>query len=116
MRALAKSMFSYSWGMSLFLAKQMVNVTMPTGDGNPFDKTAGAFDSVTKATVDQLGSTLKAAYNAGDTMQKGMVDIAFSMMSPGSWDPGRLMKLSAETLQKSAKAAQEAGQTAASTA
>jgi hypothetical protein len=113
MRTLAKSMLSYSWAMSLFWAKQAADVVVPTSD-KPFEKATGGFDSVTCATVDQFGSTLKAAFNAGDTMQRGFTDLAFAMMNPASWDPGRLMKMSAETVQQSAKAAQEAGQAVAS--
>jgi len=115
MRTFAKSMVSYSWAMSLFWAKQMANVMIPSA-GNPFEKASNSFEPVTKATVDQFGSTLRAVYNAGDTMQKGFVDMAFGMMNPASWDPGRMMKMSAETVQRTAKAAQEAGHAASQAA
>jgi len=113
MRELTKSMFSYSWAMSLFWAKQMVNMTVPTG-GNQWERAAGNFEPVTRATVDQFGSTLKAAFNAGDNVQRGFVDLAFGMFNPGNWDPNRFMRMSADAAQQTARAAQEAGQAAAS--
>jgi len=105
-------MLSYSWAMSLFWTKQMANTFIPTGQ-NPMEKVAAGFEPVTRATVGQLDGALGAAFKAGDNLQRGMVDLMFSMMNPASWDPNRMMKMSADAMQQSAKAAQQAAQGAA---
>lgn len=77
MREFTKSMMSYTWAMSVFGVQQMFDVFNPA-------KAAQSFDSVTKATEEELGDALKAAFHAGDNMQKGLVDVTFGALTLGS--------------------------------
>jgi hypothetical protein len=80
MRELTKSIGSFSWAMSLFGMRQMVGVLRPA-------EAAEAFDSVTKATEDELGELLRLTFQMGDRMQRSMVDMTFMMFSPEALDP-----------------------------
>ncbi|MBC8029064.1 MAG: hypothetical protein H7Z16_03050 [Pyrinomonadaceae bacterium] len=77
MREFTKSMMSYTWAMSVFGVQQMFSVFEPT-------KAAQSFDSVTKATEEELGDALKATFRAGDNMQKGLVDVTFGVLTFGT--------------------------------
>lgn len=81
MREFTKSMMSYTWAMSLFGVQQMVNVIRPS-------KAAKSFDNVTGATEEEFGDALKAAFRAGDNLQKGMVDLTFGVLTFGMFDRG----------------------------
>ncbi len=80
MRDLTKSVMSYSWAMSVFGVQQMMNALRPA-------QAAKAFESVTEATEGELGNVLKATFRAGDSIQRGLVDLgfnAFTMAAPGA--------------------------------
>lgn len=81
MREFTKSMMSYTWAMSLFGVQQMVNVFRPS-------KAVESFDNVTEATEEEFSDPLKAAFRAGDNLQKGMVDLTFSLFTFGVFDRG----------------------------
>lgn len=81
MREFTKSMTSYTWAMSLFGLQQMFNVFRPA-------KAAESFNHVTKATEEELGGALKAAFRAGDNLQKGLVDVSFGVLTLGMLDRG----------------------------
>jgi hypothetical protein len=76
MRDLTKSVMSYSWAMSLFGVKQMVNLLKPS-------QATKAFGRVTQATEDEFGDILKAAFKAGDSVQRGLIDLSFSVFTLG---------------------------------
>ena len=107
MRDLTKSAMSFTWAMSLFGVKQMTDAIMP----GRVNAATDSFQPVTKAAVDSFGSTLKAAFQAGDALQRGAVDMMFGMLS-GRWDWSQL--LSPEARRQAATAAQQASEAAAS--
>lgn len=75
LRELMKSMFGFSWAMSLLGAKNLGNVLTP-------DKAATSLDAVTQATEKQLDGPLRGTFQAGDRLQRTMVDMMFGAM-PG---------------------------------
>jgi hypothetical protein len=79
MREFTKSMMSYTWAMSVFGVQQMVNVFRPS-------QATESFDNVTEATRDELGDGWRAAFRAGDNLQRGMVDLAFGMFGLGMFN------------------------------
>ena len=83
-RDLTKSMLSFSWAMSLFGTKQLVNILMP-------EKATASFNAVTQTTEAQLGDVLKGVFRAGDQLQKGMVDITFSFLTLEAFNPSQMM-------------------------
>ncbi len=81
MRELAKSMLSFSWAMSLFGLKQIANALAP-GDA------AASFDAVTRSAEGQLGQPAQSAFQAGDNLQRGVVDFTFGVLT-GGLNPNR---------------------------
>ena len=63
MRELTKSVFSFSWAMSLFGAQQVAGLFDP-------GKAAKAFDAVTAAACEELDAPLQALFGAGAPPQK----------------------------------------------
>lgn len=94
MREFAKSLFSFSWAMSLFGARQLAKLAMPPDQKGQLHPATEAFNAVTQATTNQLGDTMEATFKAGDSMQRGMVDMMFNVLplrapgtNPSSSDP-----------------------------
>jgi hypothetical protein len=92
-RDLTKSMISFSWAMSLFGTKQLVNILMP-------ERATTAFNAVTRATEDQLGDVLKGAFRAGDQLQKGIVDMTFSLLTLEAFNPSQMMRMTSEAMRQ----------------
>ena len=81
MRELTKSIGSFSWALSLFGVRQMANAMNPK-------RAEEAFDHVTTAAEGELGDFLRSAFQMGDQMQRGFVDMTLGMFSAASLDPG----------------------------
>lgn len=71
MRDLTKSILSFTWSMSLFGLAQTANLLSPR-------RAAAAFDDVTDRTEEQLGALARPLFQAGNGLQRGLVDLAFS--------------------------------------
>ena len=102
-----KSVLSFSWAMSLFGAQQVANLIAPS-------KAAKAFEEITQATEAELGNTLKAVFRAGDTLQRGLVDLTFGALPGGTHPPNRLTRPGSNGQQQSATSTQQGGQHASS--
>ena len=88
MRDLARSMFRFSWAMSVLGARQMAHLLSP---GEGWDRSADSLDAVSDAASKEMGDTLEGYYKAGDRLQSGMVDTV-SRMVEGDWsEPGKVM-------------------------
>ncbi len=85
MRELTKSLFSFSWAISLFGIQQVSNLFTPNDRNQPVGKATQAFDELTRATMDQLGSALESTFKAGDNIQRGLVGMFFSFLQPVTW-------------------------------
>ena len=82
MREFTKSLLSYSLAVSLFSLKQMQNLLTPTERGQYEGPATKAFSAVTNATTDQFGETLGSAFRMFDNVQRGLVGLAFSFLTP----------------------------------
>ena len=100
MRDLTKSIFSFSWAMSLFGAQQAMNMVSPR-------KATKAFEEVTGATQEQFDGITKATFRAGDNLQKGLVDLTFGVFSLQALNPSRWMRMTSDIIQQSADIAQQ---------
>ena len=80
MRDLTKSFSSLSWAMTLFGLQQLTNMMRSDGTAATSSRAADAFDAVTRSTQSLFGDTLGQAFEAGDKMQRSMVDLMFAMM------------------------------------
>ncbi|MFY9826223.1 MAG: hypothetical protein WAM82_32965 [Thermoanaerobaculia bacterium] len=81
MRELTKSMFSLSWAMSLFGLEQMAGLLTPAS------RSAGSFETVIRSTQEQLRPALRSTFQTGDTLQRRLVDLTFSLFTLGLWAP-----------------------------
>jgi hypothetical protein len=97
MREFTKSMFSYSWAMSLFGVQQMVNLLRPS-------KATQAFDHVTEATEEEFGDILKATFRAGDNLQRGIVDLTLGFFTGQAFNPSRWTRTTTDAMRQSAEA------------
>jgi hypothetical protein len=108
MREFTKSMMSYTWAMSLFGVQQMANAFSPS-------KATESFDNVTKATRDEFSEALRATFRAGDNLQRGLVDITFSVFTFGMFDRRSASATASDVGRQSAEAFRQgmraAGQT-----
>lgn len=77
MRELTKAMISFSWVMPLYGLQQMANLVRPEEWTRP-GRATDALDTVSTAAREQLGGALKQAFDAGDRLSKGTVDLLFS--------------------------------------
>lgn len=80
MREFTKNLFSFSWAMSLFGAKQVGNLLNPQQTLKGAPEAAAAFDSVTGAVVDQFGKAMRQAFDVGDRLQGEIVDTMFGLL------------------------------------
>ena len=103
-RDLTKSLLSFSWGMSLFSLQQAANLLTPQSPSQPTHTATAAFNTITQRTQEELGDALKGVFRAGDQLQKGMVDMAFSFFTLGAVNPSRLMQMTSEMMQQTSTA------------
>ena len=82
MREFTKALLSYSLATSLFGLKQMQNLITPSDPDEHRGPATKAFDSVTNATINQFGGTLKSLFGAVDNVQRGLVSLTFSFFLP----------------------------------
>ena len=82
MREFTKSVISYAWSSSLFGLQEMAKFLTPQG-WLQTDQAARSFNSVAKATADQMGSIARSSFRAGDNLQRGTVDLMFSVFTLG---------------------------------
>jgi hypothetical protein len=75
MTDLAKSMFRFSWALSLFGASQAVDLL--TGKRGAAD----GFEAVRYAAEGQMDGTFRSLFNTGDRLQRGMVDLAADLLT-----------------------------------
>lgn len=100
MREFTKSALSFSWGMSLFGAQQMFGLFAPS-------RAVKAFDGVTGAMRGELGEVLDAAFRAGDGLQRGLVDLAFSLLTQDDSDPNAQARTASDAARRPAWAGRQ---------
>ena len=97
MRELTKSISSFSWAMSMFGLQQAANLLSPSTACN-------AFDSVTKASTEQLGEVLKTTFSTGDKLQRGAIDLMLGPLMGDSLNSNKLVRMTTDAVQQSAEA------------
>ena len=104
LRDLTKSMLSFSWAMSLFGVEQLTNALLPQKPSQPTHRATAAFNTVTHATEAQLDNVLKGVFKAGDTLQRGMVDLMFGCFSLEACNPSQMMRVTSDTMRQTTAA------------
>lgn len=87
MREFTKSLMSYTFSQSLFGVQQALNMLTPQGGRGEHPATE-AFNSTAQCTAEQMGDVMRATYRAGDNIQRGMVDLMFSVLTLGGMGGG----------------------------
>lgn len=80
MRDLTKAMLRFPWALSLFGLQQTLNLLRPA-------QATEALDKVTAATAGEFDDLLKAAFRAGDNLQRGLVDLSFGLFTGQAFNP-----------------------------
>ena len=97
MREFTKSIFSFSWAMSLFGVQQTTNLLSPA-------KAAKAFDAVTETTAGQFTDVMKTSFDAGDKLQRNAVDLTLGMFSGEALNPNKWIRMASDAAKQSAEA------------
>ncbi len=99
MRELSKSALSYSWAMSLFGVQELANILTPRCDATR--KAQAAFYSVTQATQDEFNDLFQAAFQVGDYLQRGFVDLTFDFLTLRAFNPRYITRLTSDIAEQS---------------
>jgi haloalkane dehalogenase len=83
MRDFSKAMMRFSWAMSLFGVRQTLDILNPRSRSQNPTGTAGAFDDVTDAMIQQFGDSLRQTFDVGDRLQQEMIDVIFGVLPTG---------------------------------
>jgi hypothetical protein len=94
-RDFTKSMLSFSWALSVFGVQQITRMLSPS-------TAAESFDKVTEATRKEFDNAAAASFHAGDNLQRGLVDLTFSLLSPEGLAPNTWMKFGTDVAQQTA--------------
>ncbi|HSS50627.1 MAG TPA: hypothetical protein VLX28_16945 [Thermoanaerobaculia bacterium] len=100
MRELTRSVASFSWALSLFGVEQVANLISPR-------RATEAFGTVARAAEETLGPGLRLAFQAGDRMQKAVVDVSFRLAGQGSAPSGSNSSTSPDLLSQAGNLAFE---------
>ena len=106
MRELVKNLGSFSIAMTAFGAQQVWNLARQPapGAGHP---TVQEIDSVSRAASQQLGSMTRNAFEAGDRVQRSVVDLVYGVVTLEALDPNRLLRLSTDVVRESTGAVRQ---------
>src|SRR5438270_7635664 len=81
MRDFTKSLLSFSWAMSLFGMKQVANLASRPQEADAASPATEAFQNVSNAIVGQFGDSIRETFQAGDKLQREMVEAFFRVFS-----------------------------------
>src|SRR5438045_1140953 len=103
MRELTKSTFSAGLAMSLFGMQTMMNAFRRRPRGGGPSPTAEALDAVTQAMADQSGDALRETFQAGDKVQRELVDLTFRFMTLAPMRPAGGMSTMTDATRQAAE-------------
>jgi hypothetical protein len=79
---LAKSFSSAVLALSFFGWKQAQTLLGGISKDGRIDRTAAAMNVLRNTAIDQFGEDLRATYHAVDNLQRGLITLAFSALTP----------------------------------
>ncbi|PON18558.1 hypothetical protein C2W62_07225 [Candidatus Entotheonella serta] len=94
-RHVTKSMLHFSWAMSLLGLQQVASLLTAQRPRQATHRTASAFDHMAQTAELQLGDVLKEVFRAGEQVQNGSVDLAFSFLDQERYTSSDLMQTTA---------------------
>ena len=91
MKKFIKTMFGFSWSMTLLSVQQMTNTfAADIEDGQK--KTGKTFAAVAQTTEAQLSGNFRKVYQKGDSFQNGAIDLFYGAANWNSLSPRGMMK------------------------
>lgn len=102
MREFTKSTLSFSWAMSLFGLKQMADVLSMQRD-RPMEEATSAFDTATQAMGRQFDTMFQGIFQAGDELQRELVDTMLGSFTEEGFKPDAAIKAPVDMLQRGAE-------------
>src|SRR5262249_42519489 len=107
MREFTKSLFSFSWAMSLFGVQQTTNLMSP-------EKAVKAFDSVTEAAKTQFDEVVKSTFEGGDKLQRTAVDLTLGPFTGETLNPAKWTRMASDMAKQATDAVTKGVQRATS--
>jgi hypothetical protein len=98
-----KSMMAFFWALSLFGAEQLVRILLPRDASPSSPQATSALAALTRTTEAQFGEASRGVFQAGDQLQRGMVDLMFSLVTLEAFTPRHMTKMTFEVIQQSAE-------------
>jgi hypothetical protein len=80
--------------------EQLTNTLLPQKPSQPTHRATATFNAVTQATEAQFDTVLKGVFKAGDTLQRGVVDLMFGCLSLETYDPSQIMRMTSDTMRQ----------------
>jgi hypothetical protein len=103
-RECTTSMLAFLWALPLFGAEQLARMLFPHDAGSVRHRATAAFVAVTRAAETQFGEASREVFQAGDQLQRGMVDCMHSLVPLEALTPRHMTKMTLELMQQSAEA------------
>jgi len=102
MRDLAKSFMSFSWAMTLFGLDQLRHLVADDDSGKRRQRIGGDLDAVTTAAKDRLSERNASMFDAGQNLQRDMVDLTFDIFRGEKLKPRKILDRAADIAEESA--------------
>jgi hypothetical protein len=110
MNELVKSFFSFTGAMSLLGFEQLNTLMSSEQAGHRREQLNSRFDAVTGATREQLGERGQRLFDAGDSLQRELMDMACDVVRRDDAKPKGMFDRAADLAEKAAESLREAGQ------
>jgi len=102
MRDLAKSFMSFSWAMTLFGLDQLRHLVADDDSGKRRQRIGSDLDAVTTAAKDRLSERNASMFDAGQNLQRDMVDLTFDIFRGENLKPRKILDRAADIAEESA--------------
>src|SRR5262245_7999514 len=102
-RECTKSMMSCVWALSLFGAEQVARILSPHDTSPARLQAPAALAAVTHTAETQLGEVSSSIFQAGEQLQRGLLDLMWSLVTLDTSTPRYLTKVSFDMMQQSAE-------------
>ena len=107
MRDLAKSIFRFSWAMSMLGLEQIETLVGRKRAGERKDRLKSDFDRVSSAAEERFGQRAKTIFESGDRLQSEFVDAVFDVFEPESKTTKNVVDRMADVVERSAEVLRE---------
>jgi hypothetical protein len=106
----SKSFLSFAWALGLLGLEQLGTALGPGRSGHRKERLTGAFDAVTEAAEAQLGERSKKLFDAGDALQRELLDLVFDVTRVDNLKPRKVLDRAADLADKAADSLRDAAQ------